>query len=88
MKNITIAASAAALLAIGLTGPTAAAAPVEIASGGSAFSLNAPGDDWQYEDFGNLHQRGPRAGIQGPGFVSPRPTGPARPGYGPSSEGR
>jgi hypothetical protein len=86
MKHMTIAASAVALLAIGMTGPTAAAAPVEIASGGSVFSLSGPYD--QNDDFGNLHNRGPRAGIQGPGFVSPRPTGPVRPGYGPSAEGR
>lgn len=86
MKHMTIAASAVALLAIGLTGPASAAAPVEIASGGSQLSLNAPYDET--DGFGNLHNRAPRAGIQGPGFVSPRPTGPARPGYGPSAEGR
>ncbi len=87
MKNITIASIAAGALAavsVGLAS-TAIAATQDIqvpAAGGVAYSLNAPGD--QYEDFGVLGDRGPRTGVQGPGFGA----GPDRPMFSTAGEGR
>ncbi|OBF22585.1 hypothetical protein [Mycobacterium sp. ACS4331] len=87
MTNITIASIAAGALAavtVGLASPAIAAAQdIQIpAAGGAAYSLNAPGD--QYDDFGVLGDRGPRTGVQGPGFGA----GPDRPVFSPAGEGR
>ena len=87
MKNNRIASIAAGVLAavaVGLASPALAVAQdLQIsASPGVAFSLNGPYD--QNDDFGVLGDRGPRTGIQGPGFGA----SPDRPMFSSASDGR
>ncbi len=87
MKNITIstiAATALAVVTLGMAAPAVAATTVvdQIAASGTTYGLNGPGDE--YDNFGVLGDRGPRTGIMGPGFGA----GPDRPVYGPSADGR
>ncbi len=87
MKRITIAAGAASALAVltlGLAAPAAVSTlqADQIANTVSTLSLNGPGDE--YDNFGVLGDRGPRTGVMGPGFGA----GPDRPVYGPSADGR
>ncbi len=76
-----VVAGALAVASLGLVAPAlVASVRTDAASLSSVIGVSAP--TYEFDDFGELHNRGPRAGINGPGFV------PVRPIVGPASDGR
>jgi hypothetical protein len=80
VKIISIVAGALAAVGVGLAAPALAQGVIVDAAQASVIGVNAP--NYEFQDLDGLHNRGPRAGIQGPGFV------PVRPIAGPASDGR
>ena len=86
MKRIAIAsgaASALAVLAMGLSAQASAdtAEPTNSVVLHGVVVAQGPYDGDGWGNLGNVDQGDG-------GFVKPRPTGPERPGYGPSAHGR
>ncbi|OBF30454.1 hypothetical protein [Mycobacterium sp. ACS4331] len=76
-----VVAGALALAGLGLAAP-ALVDSVGSDTGSESTVIGVSAPTYEFDDFGELHNRGPRAGVNGPGFA------PERPIVGPASDGR